>query len=154
MDATLTTNAEPGGLEFSQIQHRPWQNDYSVTDCPHCQGAFSFLNRKHHCRACGLVVFSQCSKHKSPLPVRVDSLENLDSTLSNNNFFFKDAWVLSACSNVWQVRGKVRLEQFAGCDGGTGETCRREENLVSKIPCTSLGVAEETKEGLSRCRMQ
>lgn len=46
----------PGGPE--------WQDDEDVTECPLCSVTFKWNVRKHHCRACGRVVCSKCSKNR------------------------------------------------------------------------------------------
>ncbi|KAG8212726.1 hypothetical protein J437_LFUL019655, partial [Ladona fulva] len=40
----------------------------SVAKCMDCSANFSVMKRKHHCRACGLVVCGKCSSHKFQLP--------------------------------------------------------------------------------------
>ncbi|XP_062613414.1 uncharacterized protein LOC134275178 [Saccostrea cucullata] len=54
-----------------------WIPDTRVTMCMICTSEFSVTWRRHHCRACGRVVCSNCSDNKAPLeylrnkPVRV-----------------------------------------------------------------------------------
>jgi hypothetical protein len=39
-----------------------WQEDKAATHCPFCEQAFFLLNRRHHCRKCGVCVCDKCSK--------------------------------------------------------------------------------------------
>ena len=41
-----------------------WVPDAMIEECQICLIPFSFLVRKHHCRSCGRVVCSMCSKYK------------------------------------------------------------------------------------------
>lgn len=45
----------------------PWIPDSRATMCQICTSAFSVYNRRHHCRACGKVVCSNCSAYEAPL---------------------------------------------------------------------------------------
>lgn len=44
-----------------------WVPDKDVEECQVCLRPFSFLVRKHHCRICGRVICSECSKHNMRL---------------------------------------------------------------------------------------
>ncbi|ELP94237.1 Rho/RAC guanine nucleotide exchange factor, putative [Entamoeba invadens IP1] len=54
-----------------------WVPDDNVLDCMNCHSKFTFINRRHHCRNCGRVLCSNCTKqkiiipHLSPKPQRV-----------------------------------------------------------------------------------
>lgn len=39
-----------------------WQKDDDVIACPTCSTAFTFFNRRHHCRSCGGVFCADCLK--------------------------------------------------------------------------------------------
>jgi Myotubularin-like phosphatase domain/FYVE zinc finger len=45
-----------------------WIPNALVSKCYKCSSAFSFANRKHHCRACGNIFCGRCSSHRLPLP--------------------------------------------------------------------------------------
>lgn len=45
-----------------------WQDDDSVSNCTHCNAAFSMMKRKHHCRRCGKIFCGDCSNKKRKLP--------------------------------------------------------------------------------------
>eukprot|EP01111_Echinosteliopsis_oligospora_P007506 TRINITY_DN2268_c0_g1_i2.p1 TRINITY_DN2268_c0_g1~~TRINITY_DN2268_c0_g1_i2.p1 ORF type:complete len:979 (-),score=246.51 TRINITY_DN2268_c0_g1_i2:41-2977(-) len=45
-----------------------WKADDAHENCERCDKQFTFLFRKHHCRACGDVVCGDCSTHKVSLP--------------------------------------------------------------------------------------
>ncbi|RZF42354.1 hypothetical protein LSTR_LSTR004162 [Laodelphax striatellus] len=44
-----------------------WIQDKKVTMCQSCTAEFTVTFRRHHCRACGKVVCSNCSENKAPL---------------------------------------------------------------------------------------
>lgn len=66
---TFDTNgkAEAGALGDSAPI---WVPDQRVTMCQKCHTDFTLLVRRHHCRACGMVICSLCSANKAPLKYR------------------------------------------------------------------------------------
>jgi hypothetical protein len=53
----------------SELALRParWVPDEDRYMCYSCNGIFSFLNRKHHCRECGEVFDAKCTSQTKPL---------------------------------------------------------------------------------------
>jgi hypothetical protein len=69
----------------TSVPTRPsWQPDSSAVSCPICTSAFTFFNRRHHCRRCGRVVCAACSPHRITIPrayiVRPPKIEVIDLT--------------------------------------------------------------------------
>ncbi|CAO3617505.1 unnamed protein product [Cunninghamella blakesleeana] len=42
-----------------------WELDENVKDCRRCDKKFGLLNRRHHCRRCGLIVCDKCSTFRT-----------------------------------------------------------------------------------------
>ncbi|KAK9500747.1 hypothetical protein O3M35_001948 [Rhynocoris fuscipes] len=61
-----------------------WVPDTESDNCMQCQNKFTVIRRRHHCRACGLVLCSKCCNLKAPL-------EYLD---------FAEARVCQPCFNI------------------------------------------------------
>ena len=61
----FATKSTPTAVDRrSVLAKAPWQPSESVLKCMLCEGAFGWINRKHHCRNCGIVVCSHCSPNK------------------------------------------------------------------------------------------
>ena len=45
-----------------------WAPDDETDKCSRCDGPFTMLNRKHHCRACGKIFCAECSAHNGSIP--------------------------------------------------------------------------------------
>lgn len=52
-----------------------WEPDHATNSCRRCDKHFSLLNRRHHCRRCGLVVCAACSPHTDQLDPRQVAVE-------------------------------------------------------------------------------
>ncbi|GAA5980401.1 hypothetical protein JCM10908_001642 [Rhodotorula pacifica] len=52
-----------------------WEPDHATNACRRCDKHFSLLNRRHHCRRCGLVVCASCSPHMDQLDPRQVAVE-------------------------------------------------------------------------------
>eukprot|EP01063_Lacrimia_lanifica_P031843 TRINITY_DN5334_c0_g1_i3.p2 TRINITY_DN5334_c0_g1~~TRINITY_DN5334_c0_g1_i3.p2 ORF type:complete len:164 (+),score=46.27 TRINITY_DN5334_c0_g1_i3:82-573(+) len=47
----------------SYTHERPvWVEDERVSACGHCRAEFTFVLRRHHCRACGLIFCGRCTQ--------------------------------------------------------------------------------------------
>lgn len=44
-----------------------WESDVDAKDCRRCDRRFGLLNRRHHCRRCGLIVCDRCSTSRAYL---------------------------------------------------------------------------------------
>lgn len=58
--AVKENRPEDGGVTFAAT----WLHDSAVKACQACETKFTFINRRHHCRACGEVVCDSCSRHR------------------------------------------------------------------------------------------
>ena len=44
-----------------------WESDSASNACMLCEGVFDMLNRRHHCRMCGILVCGSCTSKKMTL---------------------------------------------------------------------------------------
>src|SRR6056297_2414033 len=50
-----------------------WVSDEAVTNCHQCAAEFTWLTRRHHCRACGEVFCYKCCSNFDVLPRSVEN---------------------------------------------------------------------------------
>lgn len=69
------SGGEQQNVEEELIQNRsvatlslPWQFDDVQNNCLKCSSEFNALNRRHHCRLCGKIFCSNCSKKRALIP--------------------------------------------------------------------------------------
>jgi hypothetical protein len=97
-----------------------WVVDDDVQYCMECSGEFNFLNRRHHCRACGNIICAACSPYKASIPTLY---EPNGSRVCTNCFGLK--------VNPHNLRHYATAEQFdsfesvssSGDDPGGGGGC-------------------------------
>ena len=53
-----------------------WAPDEETDCCSRCNGTFTMLNRKHHCRACGKIFCADCSAFSGSIPSYVHRVYN------------------------------------------------------------------------------
>ena len=60
LDLSVAPSPRPDRVE--------WEADEARDDCNFCLAKFSFSRRRHHCRACGLLVCNGCSRERARVP--------------------------------------------------------------------------------------
>ena len=99
----VTTAEEMAALEKEEehdaVAAAPWVADHAEFNCLICEDPFSALNRRHHCRLCGLLVCQKCSGSKGDLSgaLGLGSSERVcDSCIRDKNIYGSFAEVVKS----------------------------------------------------------
>lgn len=66
---TIATTTVAAGDEEEDLTKRPtWVPDREAPSCHQCAKGFTFIRRRHHCRACGGVFCGACSSNRITIP--------------------------------------------------------------------------------------
>lgn len=82
-----------------------WHKDKASATCPLCSDGFGLTNRRHHCRACGVLCCDRCSSKRMMLcglGERSESSNDLmpaSPSAANSNNAFKEERVCDGCFN-------------------------------------------------------
>ncbi len=68
MEALQVRIDQCGGGAAAAATAPVWTPDKHSARCTRCQVEFTMLNRRHHCRKCGVLVCGKCSSHKMLVP--------------------------------------------------------------------------------------
>ncbi|XP_044016071.1 hepatocyte growth factor-regulated tyrosine kinase substrate isoform X2 [Aphidius gifuensis] len=116
-------------------------------DCHRCRVSFNYIQRKHHCRACGQVFCAQCSNKKSMLPkfgiekeVRVceacfDKINSKPSTASTKETDLPVEYLSSSLAQQQQVPNRK-----------TPEEVQEEEELALALALSQSEAEEKEKQ--------
>jgi len=70
-NTTILSSSPHDGLRNSFGSHvtkNLWMPDDASPECTECRVQFSLINRRHHCRQCGLLFCAECSKYLINIP--------------------------------------------------------------------------------------
>ena len=133
-----------------------WVPDEEVETCNRCDAAFSMINRKHHCRACGKIFCADCSSFTGSIPSYVSKVyhvkggglrlcESCNSVISTKKkskrliFIFsllplpiKELEVLLYINKKWKVAATCVISVFKSIQYKTGyhSWCGLERRLI------------------------
>ena len=105
-----------------------WQADSATSVCMRCQGSFTLLVRRHHCRICGEVVCGDCSSSRVHRQRTCDDcvLKRLragsgSGSVAGQTAFSDDGWsetpALSKADFAYDADGNLRAVGYE-CDSG------------------------------------
>ena len=70
-DESVNSNTSSPGIKFRLGERAPRLiHESDVSMCMICWKMFGFGSSRHHCRACGCILCSNCSNHQLPLNYR------------------------------------------------------------------------------------
>jgi len=110
----------------------PWNANHESKVCECCRvTAFTFIERKHHCRHCGRVVCSACSKHRTHHEHYKAEVRTCDGCLKS----IVRRQSLEVGSTVFAVPGSPAKKASAGAAAAEGPSGQTATMTVEVFEC-------------------
>lgn len=118
------------GRKMAEVEPSPvWVPDNATPTCMHCRKSeFTILNRRHHCRKCGIVCCSACAGKKALIPAQSNKPVRVCLTCYNKLHHSRED-VSSQQQPISNLQSSIKKEDSSGAITSDDESSASDTEL-------------------------